>query len=68
ITRSYSLEEYTDNVHHIRRIAYYLLERIDIPKPVRLLGLTMANLTENRYRQLEFLQRNIYKNDRKPSR
>ena len=54
ITRSYSLDNYISSNEDIRRIAYYLLDQVEINKEIRLIGLTASNLLDSSYDQKSF--------------
>lgn len=47
ITRSYSLDNYTNSLDDIKRIALHLFNEVLLIKPIRLVGLTLANLIKD---------------------
>ncbi|WP_297812036.1 DNA polymerase IV [uncultured Finegoldia sp.] len=55
ITKSMTLDEYIKDSSDILRIVKYLAYNTKIDKPVRLLGITAANLSGTNFEQLKFL-------------
>ena len=55
ITKSMTLDEYISDVKDIYRIVKYLVVNTKIEKPVRLFGITAANLSDTTFEQLKFL-------------
>ncbi len=55
ITRSITLESPRDDFEEIYYKAMYLFNNIELYRPIRLLGLTMANLQKNDIIQLRFM-------------
>lgn len=55
ITRSITLESPRDDFEEIYHKAMYLFNNIELYRPIRLLGLTMANLQKNDIIQLRFM-------------
>lgn len=55
ITRSITLESPRNDLDEIYHNANFLLENIELKKPIRLLGVTMANLQKDDIRQLYFV-------------
>ena len=55
ITKSMTLEEYINDKSDIYRIVKYLVVNTKIEKPVRLFGITAANLSDLTFEQLKFL-------------
>ena len=55
ITKSMTLDEYICDVKDIYRIVKYLVVNTKIEKPVRLFGITAANLSDTTFEQLKFL-------------
>ena len=50
-----TLDEYISDVKDIYRIVKYLVVNTKIEKPVRLFGITAANLSDTTFEQLKFL-------------
>jgi DNA polymerase-4 len=44
LTRAKTISENTDNEEQIRKTAFACLKRIDLNKPVRLIGIRLSNL------------------------
>lgn len=55
-TKSVTLEYYTNNPKNIYNIAIELFNELPLDKHVRLIGLSISNLIDNKYNQMSFLE------------
>ncbi|MBM7557529.1 DNA polymerase IV [Halanaerobacter jeridensis] len=53
LSRSNTIQHYIDNGEEIYELADRLLEKIDLPKKVRLIGVTVSNLVDKKFEQLK---------------
>lgn len=51
-TRSKSLSNYTSSIDTLKLVIEEVFEHIELDKPIRLIGLTVSNLTDSQYEQL----------------
>lgn len=59
ITRSYTFPEATRSLEEIYKKTIHLFKDIELDRPIRLFGLTMANLQDDNIEQLNFFKHNI---------
>ncbi len=55
-TRSKTLKEHIRNVDQIKNAAYEILNTYDIKKNIRLVGLSLSNLSKVKYEQISFFE------------
>ena len=53
-TRSRTLKEYIRSAKEIKNAAFEILDNYDIKKSIRLIGLSLSNISKTRYEQLSF--------------
>lgn len=53
-TRSRTLKEYIRSFNEIKNVAFEILDNYDIKKSIRLIGLSLSNISKIRYEQLSF--------------
>lgn len=58
ITRSKSVDNHLNGIHNIHRAACSILDEIVLDEPVRLIGVSVSNLTDHPARQLSIFEEN----------
>lgn len=57
-TRSRTLKEHIRSTREIKKAAFDILDNYDIKKSIRLIGLSLSNISRTRYEQLSFFDSN----------
>ncbi|SNX53433.1 DNA polymerase IV [Thermoanaerobacterium sp. RBIITD] len=61
-TRSKTLNEYIDSFKDIYNVAFFILKEMKLYEPIRLIGLSVSNLSLNKVKQLSLFDEDIMKN------